>query len=115
MLNFDYAVKVISNETIGAFSRFYEIYNRIFTGKRGCQIMIALRRFKENNNRWPENLEQIKPYVEPEALIDPFNNGDFIYKLTDEGFTLYSIGKNKTDEGGNRTETADDLLIWPRK
>jgi hypothetical protein len=95
--------------------KMHEIYLRNITDRRGIKILIALRHYKNKNGKWPEKLEQIKPYVEPEILIDPFNNGDFIYKLTDEGLTLYSIGKNKTDEGGNNTETADDWLIWPRK
>ena len=69
-------------------------------------------------------MEQIKNYTDSENFIDPINDGSFVYKLTDDNFTLYSKGKNNIDEDGeyetkwdpNTTKTEiikDDRLIWP--
>ena len=68
---------------------------------------------------WPESLDELKFLAPEEIFIDPINNDSFVYKLTEDNFTLYSKGKNNIDEGGKRDrcgeeETgADDRLIWP--
>ena len=75
--------------------------------------MLALRRYKNMKGYWPQSLHEIKPMVTEDVLIDPQNNGSFVYKRTDEDFILYSRGKNNIDEAGNKTD-ADDWPIWPR-
>lgn len=85
---------------------------RFLADKRGNRILIALRRYKNQNNQWPESLEQIKPFVDPNVLIDPQNNGTFVYKKTDNDFMLYSRGRNNIDERGDSNSPADDWPIW---
>jgi hypothetical protein len=79
--------------------------------------MVALKRYENEHGRWPESLYGIKDLVPAEILVDPINGGSFVYKLTEENFTLYSKGKNNIDEGGERSRQsgADDWLIWPPK
>jgi hypothetical protein len=81
--------------------------------KRGCQIIIALRRYKNKTGRWPESLDDVKDLASTEIFVDPINNSSFVYKLTDDNFTLYSKGKNNIDENGEYQDGADDRLIWP--
>ena len=51
---------------------------------------------------------------EPEIFVDPINNSSFVYKLTDDGFKLYSKGKNNIDENGEfKRSGPDDWPIWP--
>lgn len=72
----------------------------------------------------PPALDAIKTAVPAEALIDPQNNGSFVYKLGGETFTLYSKGKNGRDDQGRQSTTfegdaslpkdvKDDILFWP--
>jgi hypothetical protein len=86
--------------------------------------MIALRRNKNTNGHWPEKLEDIKDFAPTETFVDPISNDFFMYKLTDNNFTLYSKGKNGIDEGGVQEtkfnddyrkieKIKDDLMIWP--
>ncbi|MFZ0034977.1 MAG: hypothetical protein WAK60_08340, partial [Sedimentisphaerales bacterium] len=88
---------------------------------RGSRLIIALRRYKNKNGNWPESLDDIQSSAAEEIFIDPINGGSFIYKLTDENFTLYSNGKNGIDDGGKRDKWdeektgADDIAIWPPK
>jgi hypothetical protein len=86
---------------------------RFLADQRGTEILIALRRFEKQTGQWPESLEQIKDLVSQNILIDPQNNGPFVYKLTENGFTLYSIGPNNIDEAGRYRNGADDRPIWP--
>ena len=81
---------------------------------RGIRILIALRRYKNEHSHWPETLDDIQNLVHEEILVDPINGGSFVYKLTEENFTLYSKGKNNIDEGGERKQSgAGDWPIWP--
>ena len=95
--------------------RIKELYTRLLADRRGNQILIALRRFRNKTGKWPENLDELKPLAPPEIFIDPQNNGPFVYKLTDEDFIMYSKGPNNIDEGGSDKNRADDRAIWPLK
>ncbi len=98
---------------------FHDIYFRNTAEIRGVRIMIALRRYKNKTGDWPESLDDIKSLAPAEIFVDPINGNSFVYKLTEENFTLYSKGKNNIDEDGeyqrNWPEKAepDDWLIWP--
>ena len=56
-----------------------------------------------------------------EIFIDPTNGGEFVYKLTDDNFTLYSKGENNIDEKGAKYDKkadgtrTDDILFWPQR
>jgi hypothetical protein len=100
------------------YYRTHEIYFRRQTEIRASQLMIALRQYKNLNGRWPEKLDEIKSLAPAKIFVDPINKGSFVYKLTEENFTLYSKGKNNIDEDGRsdwpyRENGADDWLIWP--
>ncbi len=93
---------------------------------RGTRILIALRRFKNKNGYWPDHIADLNDLSCEDSFIDPLNNDIFVYKRTDEGFQLYSKGRNDIDEGGRyesvwdantiTIETIhDDRLIWPPK
>ena len=83
--------------------------------RRGNRILIALRRYRNKNGRWPESLDDVKSLAPAEIFVDPINGGSFVYKLTEENFTLYSKGQNNIDEGGeyDNESGTDDWLIWP--
>lgn len=89
-----------------------ELYHRLLSEKRALHILIALRRQYNRTGHWPQKLEEIAASLPPLALIDPHNNGPYVYKLTDDGFQLYSTGPNAQDEGG-RHHQDDDWPIWP--
>jgi hypothetical protein len=50
---------------------------------------------------------------------DPFSGGALVYKKTDDGFTLYSVGLDMVDDGGAGTarnrwrDEAKDAVFWP--
>jgi hypothetical protein len=105
-----------------------ELYLRGIANKRGTELLIALRRYKNNAGRWPQSLHEVAQIAPAEVLTDPVNHGSFVYKLTDDSFTLYSRGKNNIDEAGvHNADLAiplygghssvkvkeDDILIWP--
>jgi hypothetical protein len=92
-----------------------QIYSRLLAERRGVRILIALRHYKDQHGHWPPSLADIKDITAPDNLVDPRNDGPFVYRLTDGSFELYSKGPNKIDERGRLNDEADDWSIWPRR
>jgi hypothetical protein len=116
--DFGYFRWLISRFRHGVFyvdleTRLEGVCLRSLAQRRGTHLLIALRRYKNANGSWPQDLGVLRDLVRPEILVDPTNGGSFVYKLTQDDFVLYSKGQNNIDENGSRTGTADDRLIWP--
>jgi inner membrane protein len=119
-LNYHFVVEFLLNMLESPFYRIHDIYLRLIANKRGSWLIIALRRYMNKTGQWPEKLQDIESLVPAEILVDPFNNGSFVYKLTDDSFKLYSKGKNNIDQNGEydydwhrKKAEPDDWLIWP--
>ncbi|MBA7551403.1 hypothetical protein ES705_43943 [subsurface metagenome] len=95
--------------------RLYQIHLRLLSSRQSTRILIALRRYKQETGAWPGTLEQIEPRLPEQMLIDPQNNGAFVYNRDGEDFVFYSKGPNNIDEGGSYSGSADDWPIWPLK
>ncbi|MHC4425387.1 MAG: hypothetical protein ACYSYV_04725 [Planctomycetota bacterium] len=95
------------------------MHSRRLACKRGFHILVALRCYRNEHRRWPDGLDEIRPRLSTEILLDPVSKGGFVYRLTDDSFTLYTKGENNIDENGRyqgRSEEApDDWPIWPPK
>ena len=76
--------------------------------------------------------EKLEAYTEEQQLavmegliktipIDPYTDKPLVYKVTEDNFILYSIGRNFTDDGGEYTEFESwretqqdgDYIFWP--
>ena len=117
-LKYELGIGQIGSAKYDTYKRMRESYSRKLASKRGLRILIALRRYRKEHHRWPDSLDEIRQRVSAEILVDPSNKGAFVYRLTDDGFTLYSKGENDLDEdgeykGGRRRDGPDDWLIWP--
>jgi len=87
-------------------------YNRTLAIRRGLHILVALRRYRNQQGYWPESLDVIAPLLPAEILNDTQRCGTFIYKRLDDDFVLYGTGPNGVDDGGNG-RPAEDVPIWP--
>lgn len=114
-LNYRYLVEFWVGILEPAFYSVHDTYLRHIAQQRGARLTISLRCYKNKTGHWPESLDDIQSLAPEEIFVDPINGGSFIYKLTDENFTLYSKGKNNIDENGKYKEGADDWLIWPTR
>ena len=55
--------------------------------------------------------------------MDPYSDGTLVYKKTDDGFLLYSLGENLCDDGGQvfrddegkikKWASEGDWVFWP--
>ena len=119
-LNYKYLVEMLVLMEESTYPKIHDLYLRSCSEKKGALLLIALKRYKDKNGFWPENLDEIKGSTKEENFIDPVNGQSFMYKLTDDSFTLYSKGKNGIDNGGqqysyHKDKENDDINIWPLK
>jgi hypothetical protein len=63
---------------------------------------------------WPASLDEIRPSLPDEMLIDPRSKGPFAYALTDQNFTLIAVAIEKApQEHALRDAIDNDWSIWP--
>lgn len=70
---------------------------------RNAIIVTALAAYFADENRYPEKLTELVPKYLKELSNDLFTGEPLIYRKTDRGYLLYSVGVNGRDDGGMLT------------
>jgi hypothetical protein len=81
-----------------------------FEARRRCALAaLAVDRFRRaHDGTLPASLEVLPGYA-PECLwLDPFNNQPLRYRITPEGYRIYSLGPDQIDQQGTRRTDSDD-------
>ena len=75
---------------------------------------IALRRYRLSVGRFPDKLEDVVPTFLASVPIDCMNGKALSYRLNADGsFTLYSVGEDGCDDGGDPTAAPKaNLTFW---
>lgn len=69
--------------------------------RRMTLTVLAIERFRlRNNNQPPLALSELVPAFLPEVPSDPFDGQPLRYQRNIEGYRLYSIGRDRVDQGG---------------
>ncbi|MCA9184533.1 MAG: hypothetical protein KDA99_02900, partial [Planctomycetales bacterium] len=61
----------------------------------------ALAVFRAENGKYPESLDAIVPSIVSTIPLDPYSGQPPIYQRRGDGYLLYSVFENKTDDGGD--------------
>jgi len=110
--NFPTIINILASMLDGAYRSISDVYSRQISNLKGARLVVALRRYRDKYGSWPDKLDDVKEFAKDDILTDAYNN-PFVYKLTDDGFALYSKGKNNVDENGMFRDGPDDWPIWP--
>ncbi len=78
---------------------------------RGLQLLTAIERYKNEQGHAPDSLADLEPRFLEEPVLDPFSGEAFKYIRTEDGWTLWSIGPNLTDDGGDDKNPEDQSRI----
>jgi len=82
------------------------------TWRKLALIAVAIRKYEVDHGRPPSDLKALGAVLETD-IQDPFTGKDLIYKTTDNGWFLSSVGPNRTDDSGTSGDSNDsDDLIW---
>ena len=87
---------------IGALSAAVRKIMAAETSRRIVITAIALKRFQLKHGNFPEKLSELTPEFLASVSLDPVDVQPLRYRLNADGtFTLYSIGLNGKDDGGD--------------
>jgi hypothetical protein len=80
--------------------------------------VLAVFLYKAQEGRLPESLKQVVDAGLLKSVpMDPYSGAPLIYRVTNDGFTLYSVGEDFVDNGGSPCDWADetggDQVFWP--
>ncbi|HVX62462.1 MAG TPA: hypothetical protein VHC19_17725, partial [Pirellulales bacterium] len=80
-----------------------------------ARLSLALAGYHARHGKYPAELKALSPEWLAKIPLDGFSDAAFHYQPHDDGYLLYSIGANGTDDGGASADTehphADDLAI----
>ena len=62
---------------------------------------IACERYRLKHGRWPTSLDDLAAFGIPKVPVDPFDGQPLRYRVEDDGVTIYSVGENGIDDGGD--------------
>jgi hypothetical protein len=79
---------------------------------RSLRIFIALRQFAESNGRDANGLAELK--LPRGFTTDPFDGQPLRLKHTPEGWIVYSVHRDRSDDGGD-FNGLKDAGVAPRK
>jgi hypothetical protein len=106
---------LFSRMVFPSLSRALTIRVHLITDQRGARTVLELYAYRDRTGAWPDSLEALAGDFE----IDPFSGQPFVYRRTDDGFTLYSVGFDRKDNGGRHDprmgedRTDSDYVFWP--
>lgn len=90
---------------------------------RGFYQHLALQAYFAARGHYPARLQELVPEWIPALPADPYTGKPFVYRLSELGFELYSLGDNQRDDGGDgyygnflRSDTCSgkELVFAPR-
>jgi hypothetical protein len=95
--------------------RISQIAWRLKTHRIGLLTLLAIIRYQKDQGRYPENLNEVVLTGYLNSLPeDPFSDGPLVYKQTDDGFLLYSLGSDFEDDGGQPgLDSKGKPRMWP--
>ena len=73
------------------------------TTARLLQTELALQLYRVEHGQMAESLDQLVPGYLPAVPLDAWSQQPLIYRLTESGFVLYSVGYDGQDNGGRVT------------
>ncbi len=109
---------------VPAVDRVSEIGYRGKVSHQATLTILAAKRWRLEKNTYPATLDELLAagYLK-ERPMDPYSDKPLIYKRTDGGFALYSVGPNFTEEGGEPGKDRQgrarmwqengDTVFWP--
>ena len=93
----------------GAFAFNFRTAREVEAGEPIARAAVAAARFRAATGSLPDTLDELVPRFLEALPPDPFRPGPLRYALTDDGFTVWSVGVDGVDDGG--TSRVDDLLF----
>ncbi len=100
--NSNFFLQIFGINPKGAF----RLYHETRAQTEALITVLAILRFKADNHRFPEILDELVSTGYLEFIpVDPYNGRPLAYKPAEDKFQLYSVGVDFSDAGG--------VIYWP--
>ncbi len=86
---------------IGAFSQAIDATPLIID--RSSRIAVAVERYGRDRGNAPRALSDLVPHYMSDVPVDPFSGGPLLFRAAADAYTIYSVGPNHRDDGGDLT------------
>jgi hypothetical protein len=81
---------------------------------RSSHIAVAVERFRRDQNRLPAALSELVPPYLNEVPADPFTGRPLLFQSTANSYTIYSVGPDQKDDGGDLTSQSRGTRVGNR-
>ncbi len=73
-----------------------------------ARTAVAVKRYQLKHGKLPDQLSELSPVFLESPPIDPCDGQPLRMLVTDQTITIYSVGKDQTDDGGVKTNNFDE-------
>ena len=103
---FDAMNKIEANSLLGgiltpSIQNAARTAGRVTATARSARVAVMIERYRLANGKPPTALGQLVPTYTDALPADPFTGQDLICRSDEQGYTVYSLGDDKIDHGGN--------------
>jgi hypothetical protein len=99
---------------VPAVHKVQQAEDRAAQTQRNLEVAFALAAYRADHERYPEKLEALAPNYLAAVPGDLFSGKALVYRPSEKGYLLYSVGVNGMDDGGRSYEDnppGDDLVV----
>jgi len=100
--------------TLPALEKLQDASDRAEQTHNNLEIALALAAYRVDTKRYPARLEDLVPKYLSRIPSDIFSGKALIYRPSEDGYLLYSVGINGIDDDGRRMEDeprGDDVRV----
>jgi hypothetical protein len=97
---------------VPSVTRVVDVPERGMMDMKMVQAGMGLSMFHKQHGRYPARLEELVPVFIKKVPTDIYSEKTIRYIQRGDGFSLYSVGRNRQDDGGKRNDDSpggDDL------
>ena len=94
----------IMQSLLPSFGSMDNAEKKHLTQRSLTQLAIALKVYQIEQGDYPESLDKLVPDILPKLPVDSYQLKPYVYRKTEDGYLLYSVGANGLDDGGSNVE-----------
>lgn len=91
---------ILSHLLLPAMTAIHRAAARTEAHQDVLQTAVAMHAYRARHKKFPDALDALAPEFLPRAPTDPFTGKPLLLITTDQGWAIYSVGPDKTDDGG---------------
>jgi hypothetical protein len=102
-------------EPRAALEGFVLAYTSRIAGFRCVRVVVALEQYRrDHGEQLPDTLQNLVPAYVPSIPIDPFSGGPLLLRKDAHGYSVYSVGRNRRDDGAKDVDGTFEV-VFPKK